>query len=57
MSASEKLSGAPGRERKEDEARPVGNLPDEGQQVPLFLRDTSDARKGDAQDEKDSVGE
>lgn len=25
--------------------------------VPLFLRDGSDGRKGDAQDEKDEVGE
>lgn len=57
MSTREKLSDEPGRDREENEARPVGNVPDEGQEVPLFLRDTSDGWKGDAQDEKDSVGE
>jgi hypothetical protein len=35
----------------------VGNVPDEEHTVPLFLREGSDGRKGDAQDEKDEVGE
>ncbi len=30
---------------------------DGAHEVPLFLRDRSDGRKGDAQDEKDEVGE
>lgn len=58
MSASEKQSDGPGRGRETDEARrPVGNVPDKEHTVPLFLREGSDGRKGDAQDEKDEVGE
>lgn len=58
MSASEKLKDESGREPEEDEARrPVGNVPDGEHPVPLFLRDRSDGRKGDAQDEKDGAGE
>ena len=58
MSASEKQSDGPGSEREADEARrPAGNVPDEEHTVPLFLREGSDGRKGNAQDEKDSVGE
>lgn len=54
MSASEE----PRREAKADKARPpAGNVPDEEHPVPLFLRDGADGRKGDAQDEKDEVGE
>jgi hypothetical protein len=30
---------------------------DEDSDVPLFLRDISDGKKGDAQDEKDKTGE
>lgn len=58
MSASEKPGGESGREQEADEARrPAGNVPNEDYPIPLFLRDSSDGRKGDAQDEKDSVGE
>jgi hypothetical protein len=32
-------------------------IPDEGHPVPLFLRDMSDGLKGNAQDEKDEMGE
>jgi hypothetical protein len=34
-----------------------GNIPDESDALPLFLRDSSDGRKGDAQDEKDEATE
>jgi hypothetical protein len=58
VSASEKLSDGSGREQEREEARrPAGNVPDGEHPVPLFLRDGSDGRKGDAQDEKDGVGE
>jgi hypothetical protein len=58
MSADEKQIDEPGRGREADEARrPAGNVPDKKQTVPLFLRDRNDGRKGNAQDEKDSVGE
>lgn len=46
------------REAAEDKARrPAGRPPDRGQEAPLFLRDRSDGRKGNAQDEKDEIGE
>lgn len=32
-------------------------ISDEDSDVPLFLRDSSDGKKGDAQDEKDKTGE
>jgi hypothetical protein len=58
VSADEKQSDEPGKGPETDEARrPAGSIPDEGHAVPLFLRDGSDGRKGDAQDEKDGVGE
>lgn len=58
MSAGEELYAESGRGEETDEARrPAGNVPDEGHPVPLFLRDRSDGRKGDDQDEKDDVGE
>ena len=58
VSAGEKLKDESGREQGADQARrPVGNVPDKEHPVPLFLRDRSDGRKGDAQDEKDGVGE
>jgi hypothetical protein len=58
VSASEKPRDEPGREPEADEPRrPAGNVPDEEHPVPLFLRDRSDGRRGDAQDEKDEVGE
>jgi hypothetical protein len=34
-----------------------GETPDGAHEVPLFLRGRSDEPKGDAQDEKDGVGE
>lgn len=58
MSASEKPCDESARGKGANEARPpAGNVPDEEHPVPLFLRDSSDARKGNAQDEKDGVGE
>jgi len=65
MSVSEKPSDESGREQEAGEARrpagnvpdPFGNVPDKEHPVPLFLRDGSDGRKGNAQDEKDGVGE
>ena len=58
MSAGEEQCVESGRGEETDEARrPAGNVPDEGHPVPLFLRDRSDGRKDDAQDEKDEVGE
>jgi hypothetical protein len=58
MDASTQPKDEEQREPEADEAR--GNfkrMPDRGHEVPLFLRDRSDGRKGDAQDEKDGVGE
>ena len=58
MSAGEKQSAEPARGHEADEARQhVGNVSDTEHTVPLFLRDRNDGRKGDAQDEKDEVGE
>ena len=46
------------REAAEDKTRrPDGRTPDHQQEVPLFLRDISDGWKGNAQDEKDGIGE
>ncbi len=36
---------------------PVRELLHQGSEIPLFLRDSSEGRKGDAQDEKDKTGE
>jgi hypothetical protein len=58
VSASERPSAESGSGREAGEARrPAGNVPDDEHAVPLFLRDGNDGRKGDAQDEKDEVGE
>jgi hypothetical protein len=58
VSASEKPCDESARGQAADKVRPpAGNVPDEEHPVPLFLRDSSDARKGNAQDEKDGVGE
>jgi hypothetical protein len=58
MSASEQPKHDAERGPDEDEARrPGGQTPDGGHETPLFLRDGSDGQKGDAQDEKDEVGE
>ncbi|HZT61416.1 MAG TPA: hypothetical protein VFA21_22605 [Pyrinomonadaceae bacterium] len=58
MSAGEKPNDEPAREPEAEEARrPAGSVPDEEHPDPLFLKDRNDGRKGDAQDEKDAVGE
>jgi hypothetical protein len=58
MSAGEKQSDESGRGQEADDARrPVGNVSDTEHPVPLFLKDKNDGRKGNAQDEKDEVGE
>ena len=58
MSASEQPENNAARESEEDEGpRRLPHPPDEAQETPLFLRDKSDGRKGNAQDEKDEVGE
>ena len=58
MDASEQPKDEEQREPEEDKARSnSGRLPGGGHELPLFLRDRSDGRKGDAQDEKDGIGE
>ena len=58
MGACEQPKKEAEREPEEDDARrPSGQPPVGGHEVPLFLRGISDGRKGDAQDEKDEVGE
>lgn len=41
----------------ERESEPLRELLHEEPEIPLFLKDTSDGQKGDAQDEKDKTGE
>jgi hypothetical protein len=58
MGASEQPKQDAERGPEEDKARWHGGQAAGGaDEVPLFLRDRSDGRKGDAQDEKDEVGE
>jgi hypothetical protein len=58
MSAIEQPEGEAERGPEEDEVRrPAERLTDDGPELPLFLRGKSDGSKGDAQDEKDEVGE
>ena len=58
MSASERPKDETGGGPEEDpERRHTGNLADEKHPVPLFLQDRSDARKGNAQDEKNESAE
>lgn len=58
MSASEQPKADAERASAEDESRRPGRRsPDGGHEVPLFLRDGSDGRKGNAQDKKDEIGE
>jgi hypothetical protein len=58
MSASEESKQKAERAPEADKARWHGEQPSGvAREVPLFLRDKSDGRKGDAQDEKDEVGE
>lgn len=58
MSASEQPVRDADTGAEEDKALQFGGQPSESfREVPLFLRGGSDGRKGDAQDEKDEVGE
>jgi hypothetical protein len=58
MSASERPKREAEGVPEEEKSRRHGGRPSGGaDEAPLFLRDTSDGRKGDAQDEKDEVGE
>ncbi len=58
MSANEQPKGDAEREPNEDKGGQRLRQPSDGaHEVPLFLRGKSDARKDDAQDEKDEVGE
>ena len=58
MSASELQENEAQREPEDDKShRPAARPHDGGQELPLFLRDISDGRKGNAQDEKDETGE
>jgi hypothetical protein len=58
MSTSEQPEHGPAREPNEGEGgRRLLQPPDNAREVPLFLRDKSDGQKGNAQDEKDEVGE
>jgi hypothetical protein len=58
MDPSEQTKNEEQREPEKDKAPSAfGRPPVGGQEVPLFLRDISDGRKGDPQDEKDGVGE
>lgn len=58
MSESEEPDGDAERVPEEDEARRGGaETPGGGHELPLFLRGRSDARQGNAQDEKDETGE
>jgi len=58
MSASKESYDESGSEPREDEAeRPKVKIPDGQNPIPLFLRDGSEGRKGNAQDEKDETGE
>jgi hypothetical protein len=58
MSSIEKPDDESVRAPKEGEVRPqAGQVPNDGHPVPLFLREGNEGRKGNAQDEKDEVGE
>jgi hypothetical protein len=58
MGASEKPDNESGVKPARDMTEePIANTAERGHPVPLFLRDSSEGRKGNAQDEKDAVGE
>ena len=58
MSTSGQPEHGAAREPNEDEGgKCLLQPPDNTREVPLFLRDKSDGSKGNAQDEKDEVGE
>lgn len=58
MSASEEPENETERGPEEVKAqRPARQSSEEGQEVPLFLRGIGEGRQGNAQDEKDEMGE
>ncbi len=58
MSANEHPENEAAREPEEDAERQHAGQPADGvHEVPLFLRDSSDGQRGNAQDEKDEIGE
>ena len=58
MSANEQTKDEAKRGPEEDKTRkPVECQPDGSHELPLFLRGISDGHQGNAQDEKDGVGE
>lgn len=58
MSASEQPKNETAGGSEEVKAQePGGQSSEEGREVPLFLRKGSDGHKGNAQDEKDEIGE
>jgi hypothetical protein len=58
MSGNIEPGDEPGREPGDDETKQyAGQTPDKKHPVPLFLRDGNDGTKGNAQDEKDEIGE
>lgn len=58
MSASEKTDDESGNGLETVNSQGDSRqIPDEGHPVPLFLRDRNDGPKGNAQDEKDEMGE
>jgi hypothetical protein len=57
MSASEQTRKEAESAQDEDEDQRDAQPADGVHEVPLFLRDGSDGRKGNAQDEKDEMGE
>ena len=57
MSANEKPNDETAATTEDETRQHAGQTPDDAHPVPLFLRDGSDGRKGNAQDEKDEIGE
>jgi hypothetical protein len=58
VSAMERTDDQPEEEPEQSEAeRPAGKIPGGETPTPLFLRNGTEGRKGDAQDEKDEMGE
>ncbi len=58
MSASEESKNDAGQAPdKDNDGRRLRQPSDGAHEVPLFLRGRNDGQKGDAQDEKDEVGE
>ena len=58
MSANEQHENEAAREPEDEQERQhAGQTADGVHEVPLFLRDSSDGQRGNAQDEKDGIGE